>query len=140
MNKIADSFYTENGSFIPLTDFSGNSKDDLSLLRNTYMEAERNYFKALLNIPNVMAKFSALQLLDSDELFEKAMYYQQLLESGNIETEEEKKEMAKMTLEERNEYHIGKLEEIEGIICLLLAATRDRVYIFDLVDEYSPQR
>ena len=50
-NNLADSFYEQDGSFIPRTGSSGNTDPELAHIRNTYMEAEREYFLFLSYIP-----------------------------------------------------------------------------------------
>ena len=48
--------YNEDGSFKPFTDAWGNVNGEISVARNTYMEAERAYFEQLLVIDNLYEK------------------------------------------------------------------------------------
>lgn len=74
---------------------------------------------------------------DSDMLFDEAMKIQEKLETGQLESTQELEKMRSMTPEERDEFHMEKLENVEGLMCLLLAATRDKVLIKELTLTYS---
>ena len=127
--------YNEDGSFKPLTGNSGNIDGELAELRNTYMESEKKYFEHLLSDPEIYVHFTSLLNENSDELFRYAVNFQQSLEYGNLETPEELAKMENMSPEERDKYHMSKLEKAEGFMCLLFAAARDKVRIRELVLE-----
>ena len=131
--RIDELFYDENGNFIPLTASHGNIRGKLAFLRNTFLEAEREYLIYLLSDEHFRSRFNEYLGYSSDELFRTAMKLQSRLEYGELETEEEKNMMANMTPEERDNYHMEKLEKAEGIICLLLAAAKDKVLVKELV-------
>ncbi len=129
--------YEEDGSFKPLTASHGNINGSLAHLRNTYMEAERNYFEELLSRDKVRETFFQYIDCDSDVLFDEAMKIQERLETGQLETVEELEKMRMMGSEERDNFHMQKLENAEGLMCLLLAATRDKVLVKELSLTYS---
>lgn len=129
--------YNEDGSFKPLTASYGNVSGKLAHYRNTYMEAERDYFEQLLAVESIRDKFSEFMNYSSDELFEEAMRTQMLLETGNLETQEELEQMKSMTPEEREAFHMKKLEHAEGLMCLCYAAARDKALILELVKTYG---
>ena len=130
--------YDKDGSFMPLTGNNGNVDFDLANLRNAYMEAEREYFERLLAIPKIRNTFMAFMKEDAHALFNRALIIQENLENGNLETDDEKAKMKAMSPEEREEFHMKKLENAEGIMCLLLAAARDKAKILELVLTPSP--
>jgi len=125
--------YNEDGTFKPLTASHGNISGELAHLRNTYMEAERDYFEHLLAIESIRNQF--LELVDehADNLFDRAIKIQEQLEYGNLETNEEKTAMQSMSKEAREAYHMEKLARAEGLMCLLFAAARDKALILELV-------
>ena len=123
--------YNEDGTFKPLTASHGNINGELAHLRNTYMEAERRYFEELLSDEETHSLFVSLIDSDVDNLFNYAMKVQERIENGDIESEKDKIKMRSMTPSEREEYHLEKLEKAEGILCLLLAATRDKAKILE---------
>lgn len=129
--------YNKDGTFKPLTDSEGNTSGLLAHLRNTYMEAERNYFEHLLSIDTVRDRFLQYAECNSDVLFEAATNLQEQIEFGELETPEEKERMKLMKSEEREAFHMQKLEKAEGLMCLLLAATRDKILIKELTRSYS---
>lgn len=129
--------YEEDGSFKPLTASHGNVDGSLAHLRNTYMEAERNYFERLLSRDKVRDAFLQYIDCDSDVLFDEAMKIQERIETGQLETREELENMRMMHPEERDSFHMQKLENAEGLMCLLLAATRDKVLVKELSLTYS---
>lgn len=143
MEKIVDLegvLYNEDGKFMPFADAWGNINGKVALTRNTYMEAEREYFEQLLVIDNLYEKFEELLNYDNNKLYEIAMLIQSKLENGDLETNEEKEQMKLMTPEERDSYHMQKLIEAEGMMCLLLAAIRDKVKILELVKHFIDSR
>ena len=146
MNEYYDEFnpahdmYYEDGSFKPLTASYGNISGDVETYRNTYMEAEREYFIKLLEDPEIREEFESYENYTSDELFYYAMDIQRKLEYGELETPEEIKLMASMPLEEADKYHMRKLEQAEGMMCLLFAAARDKALIYTLVRRPSHGR
>ncbi len=123
--------------FMPLTGGKGNTNGELAHLRNTYMEAERDYFEYLLTDEILRDSFLELIERDSEDLFKRATELQEQLETGELESAEEREMMEQMTPEERDAFHMQKLEQAEGLMCLLFAAARDRVKTLDLV--YTPQ-
>jgi hypothetical protein len=58
---------------------------------------------------------------------------QTLLETGELETLEELEQMNDMTPEERDVFHMKKLEHAEGLMCLYFAAARDKVLMKVLI-------
>ena len=125
--------YDEKGEFIPQTASHGNVNGDLAYLRNTYMEAEREYFETLLAIPEIREKFMEYLDCSSDYLFAEATRIQDKLENGELETKEDIERMKSMSSEEKDLYHLKRLEYAEGLMCLLFAAARDKVFILTLV-------
>ncbi len=130
----SDGFYYEDGTFRPLTSRHGNIDSELSHLRNTYMESEREYFKFLLSEEKIRNAFQKLIMnYNSEELFKEAISIQNKIETGILETKEDLEKMKTMTPEEKDDYHMMLLEHAEGMMCLLLAATRDKVRMLNLV-------
>lgn len=126
--------YNEDGSFRPFLGHHGNISGEIADYRNTYMEAEREYFSQLLAYEEVRNYIAELLYNNSpDEIFEEAMSIQEKLESGNLESTQEKIQMKSMSPEEREQYHLRKLEYAEGIMCLLYASIRDKALILDEV-------
>lgn len=130
-------FYDKEGNFTPLTDNHGNVRGDLAHLRDTYMKSEREYFEYLLSIEEVRNTFLSYLQFNSDELFQYAIEWQEKLETGLLEDEHDLKRMEYMTPEEKDAFHMRKLEEAEGMMCLLLAAARDKAKILELVKIYD---
>lgn len=129
--------YNEDGTFKPLTASHGNVDGELAHLRNTYMEAEREYFEHLLAIESIRNEFIGYIDYDSYILLETAVQIQDRLESGRLETLEDLEKMKSMSPEERDYYHMHKLESAEGMMCLLLAAARDKTKILELIKTYE---
>lgn len=125
--------YNSDGSFKPLTASYGNIDGNLANLRDTYMEAERKYFEELLSRDSVKEYFLRCIDYDSDALFHEAMKIQERLETGQLETKEELESMKFMSPEQRDFFHMQKLENAEGTMCIFLAATRDKTLIKELV-------
>lgn len=126
-------FYDKEGNFTPLTENYGNVRGDLAHLRDTYMKSEREYFEELLSREEIRNVFMTYFEYNCDELFEYGLEWQEKLESGNLETKEDLKRMEYMTPEEKEAFHMKKLEEAEGMMCLLFAAARDKAKILELV-------
>ena len=119
--------YNEDGSFKPFLWHHFNLNGEIAYHRNTYMEAEKEYFSQLLvdeKVRNYL--INLLYNNKPDDLYEEAMKIQEKLENGNLESLQEKMQMLSMTPEEREQYHYEKLEYAEGIMCLLFAAIRDK--------------
>ncbi len=121
--------YDREGRFIPRNSNHGIISEDLANLRDTYMEAEREYFECLLANERLYEKFVILLEKDSEELFKMAMRLQEELETGELESAKDKEKMSRMTFETADKYHMKKLEETEALICLLLAAAADKAKI-----------
>lgn len=136
-------FYDEDGEFKPLTASHGNISGYVAYLRDTYMKAERDYFEQLLADSEVSNYFTTLMdegYTTADTLYDEAMTIMGKIETGQLEDEEDNAKMQSMSSEERDEYHMQKLEKAEGIVCLLLAAIRDKVRIEELVLTYHGGR
>jgi hypothetical protein len=129
--------YDEDGSFMPMGSNHGNISGELADLRNTYMEAEREYFERLLADSYIREYFEECMDKPADELFDRAMAIQDRLETGELETAEEKQAMRTMTPEEADALHMNRLERAEGIMCLLFAAAKDKVRILELSPMHS---
>ena len=132
--------YDENGSFVPFTGSRGNIYADVALVRNTYMDAEKEYFEQLLANDALRKRFYEFMSYNTDVLYETAMKIHDDLENGNLETKEELEQMKLMTPAERDNFHNQKLYEAEGMMCLLLAAIRDKIKILELVKQCSNER
>ncbi|MBR3199698.1 MAG: hypothetical protein IKG27_06885 [Bacilli bacterium] len=130
-------FYDEKGNFTPLTDNKGITSGQLAHLRNTYMEAEKEYFEVILSDDALRNGFLDLLKEDSEELLKKALEIQYKLETGQLESEEDLEKMKEMNPEERDELHMMRLEQAEGLMCLYYAAVRDKVKVLDLVYRYE---
>ncbi len=130
---LTDIMYNEDGSFKPLTASQGNISGELAHYRNTYMESEREYFEQLLAVESIRDEFSKYMNCGSYALLDEAIKIQTLLETGNLETLEELEQMKNMSPEERDSFHMRKLEHAEGLVCLYFAAARDKALIRELV-------
>ena len=141
-DDYTSTFYNENGSFKPLTGENGNVDGDLAYLRNTYMEAEKEYFLQLLKDPVMLGILLDISKLNSDEIFRMACDLRDKLEFGQLETREELEEMASMSPKERDKFHMKKLEQAEAKLCILFAAARDKVKLLELVKtpEYEEEK
>ena len=53
--------------------------------------------------------------------------------TSKVETLEELEQMKNMSPEERDSFHMRKLEHAEGLMCLYFAAARDKALIRELV-------
>lgn len=131
--NLDEIMYNEDQSFKPLTASNGNVDGNLSFFRDTYMEAEREYFESLLADEKFKNEFLSYINCDSDILFRLAIRIHEKIEYGTLETEEDIEIMKLMTPEEKDCYHMENLERAEGMMCLLLAATRDKVRILELI-------
>ena len=125
--------YDENGNFIPLAASHGNISSDLANFRDTYMKAEKEYFEYLLAIPRFYEAFNSYLHFDSGTLFSYAEDIHDRIENGNLESTKDLEIMKNMTPEERELFHLQKLEYAEALMCLLLAAARDKARILELV-------
>lgn len=132
--------YNDDQTFRPLTASHGNTDGELAFLRDTYMEAEKEYFEHLLAIDSIRENFIKYTSFDSEMLFQQAIQIQTRLETGTLETDEDIIKMQSMTPVERDNYHMQILGRAEGMISLLLAATRDKVKILELVKTYQAGR
>ena len=119
----------EGEEFKPLTGNQGNTSGELAHLRNTYMEAEREYFEHILADDEIRSFFLNLVNLNASELLDEATKIQEKLETGQLETPEDLEKMANMSPEEKDEFHMKNLEAAEGLMCLLFAAVRDKANI-----------
>ena len=137
---LSNVFYDSENNFMPLTDSDGNINGKLSNLRNTYMEAERQYFSELLSYDSIRERFMMFLDYSSDALFASAVSIQEKLETGMLESKEELEMMKMMSPQKREARHMKNLEEAEGLMCLLFAAARDKVKIKELVKTYSHSR
>lgn len=134
MDNLEEIFYSEDGTFHPLTDkIQGNTNGELAHARNTFMEAERERFLELLKDKKTLDRFLDLLTLDSESLLLEAQKLQDKLEYGEIETREEQEMMKSMTPEERDQFHMDNLTRVEGLIILLSAAARDKVKMLELI-------
>ena len=76
--------YNEDGSFKPFLGHHGNLNGEIAYHRNTYMEAEKEYFSQLLvdeKVRNYL--INLLYNNKPDDLYEEAMKIQEKLENGN---------------------------------------------------------
>lgn len=119
-------FYDQDGEFIPLTASNGNTLKNRSHMRNTYMELQKKLFEEMLSNGEVCNKFINLLTDSVDWLLENAMILQEKIETGCLETVSERRQMKKMSPEEREKFHMKKLEEAEKWMCLYYAAARDK--------------
>ncbi len=110
MINEANEFY-EDGKFKPLSSSHGNISAEVAHLRNTYLEAEEDYFKMLYTCNKKL--FDDLLTYPSDLLYEEAKKHIDAIEYGEVEEKD--------------------LENEEGMIAFCLAAIRDRVRILELV-------
>jgi len=138
--NLESNFYNADGTFKPLTASHGNIDGSLAHYRDTYMQAERDYFGQLLARDEVRDRLVQYVDYDSDMLFSAATKIQEQLETGQLETMEDLQQMQSMQPEQREAFHMRKLENAEGLMCLLLAATRDKVLIKELTMEYCGGR
>lgn len=132
--KLDGIFYDSEGNYMPLNSNHGNTDENLSILRNSYMEAEKEYFEELLSDDEIKETFlKIVENFDNPEsLFREAMKLQNQIENGMVESQKDFEKMKNMTEREREEYHIRKLERLEGTMCLLFAAAKDKVSIEEL--------
>lgn len=130
--------YNDDGTFKPLSANYGNVNGELANLRNTYMESEKEYFEKLLEDESIRNYFVSIsENINGEVLIKEAMNIQEKLETGNLETPEERSLMQQMSSSEREMFHLKKLEKAEGIMCILFAAARDKEKILELVRTYS---
>ena len=101
--------------------------------------SEKSYFEYLLTIDSIRKRFFECFDKDSNVLLTQAKNIQEQLETGYVETKEELEQMKLMTPEERDKFHMYKLECAEGLMCLLFAAARDKAKILVLVKEYDEE-
>ena len=118
MDEAEKFFYTESGEFKPLNDEEGNISEDIAHLRNVFLEAEKDYFLALLST-NV-EYFNELVELPTDLLYAEAQKRIDMIENGQVKEE--------------------NLEYEEGIITFCLAAIRDKALILKLVRRFDNGR
>lgn len=138
MNKELEKlFYGDDESFKPLLSNHGITDGELAHYRNTFMSAEKEYFLELLKDDELREEFILLINEDDDFLLREATKLQDKLENGELESREELELMKTMTSEEREKYHMRKLEIAEGKICLLYGAVRDKALIKALIKSYN---
>lgn len=129
-----DIMYEDDGTFKPFVGHHGNVDGGIAYHRDTYMESEKDYFLQLLADEKVRKYIKNLLYSGSpDDIFYEAIQIQERLESGKLESEQEIKKMKLMTQEEREQYHLQKLEHAEIKMCLLFAAIRDKALILNEV-------
>ena len=133
--------YNEEGLFKSLTSSHGNIDGELSHFRNTFLEVEREYFKALLSDKDIRNMFQELaSSYNNEQLFETAMEIYNNIEMGTIETKEDLEKMKSLTPAEKDSYHLRVLEKNEGMMTLLLAATTDKVKLLELVKTIESEK
>ena len=118
MDEAEKYFYTESGEFKPLNGEEGNISEDIAHLRNVFLEAEKDYFLALLST-NV-EYFNELVELPTDLLYAEAQKRIDMIENGQVKEE--------------------NLEYEEGIITFCLAAIRDKALVLKLVRKFDNGR
>ncbi len=136
---LDNQFYSGDGEFSPIISKHGNVDADLADLRNTYMKAEREYFITLLKKKEIRDQFAMWAYsgnYTADEIFEKAMLLQDDLENGKLYTPEEEERMKQMSPEERDKFHMSRLENVEGLIALLYAAAKDKGLVLEYLIPY----
>ena len=130
--NTSEAMYNEDGTFRPFVGHHGNISGEIADHRNTYMEAEREYFSQLLEDEGVRDYMKGLLVnYNADHIFDEAMAIQEQLEYGQLESREELEKMKSMTPEEREAFHMRRLEQAEGLMCLLFASVRDKALILD---------
>ena len=135
-------FYDTNGEFKPVVASHGNVDGDIAELRNNYMNAEREYFVALLSQKRLRDRFTKLAYSTDytpELLLEAAMRLQENLENDNLYTREEEEAMKSMTPGERDKVHMEKLSETEGLIALFLGAIKDKALVLDYLIPYRTE-
>ncbi len=134
-------FYDAVGNFIPLDGNHGNADEEVSLKRDVFMTLERDRFEELMADAEIRELFTRLiEEKDANELALSADYLMEQLETGELETYQEKEDMKLMTPEEQDEYHMKKLEKAENLLILLEAAIQDYAKIKILTKEYSTSK
>ena len=127
-----EGIFYEKGHFKPLNSSDGNIDGEIAKLREIYMDAERDYFEYLLSSKKVFEKFELLLDESTGFLCNYALYLQSLIESGCLETEDELISIQSLSIEEREKYHLVKLEQAEALLCLVLAAIKDKAKIKEI--------
>lgn len=135
-----NNFYNNDGSFNPLTSSHGNISKNIADLRNTYLEAEKEYFEALLQDKEIFNWFNEMLQYDSETLANFAINEIKKIECGELLTQEEIREQENMTFEEKDNIYINKLSTSEAKIALALAAIKDKVLVKELVLTLSHSR
>ena len=136
--NLEDIMYHSDGSFMPFVGHHGNIGIEIENYRNTYMEAERDYFSYLLADKQLRDYLEDL-LHDyrPGDIFEEAITLQEKIESGELESREEKEKMKLMSPEERDQFHLNRLMYAEGTLCLLYAAIRDKALVLDEIESWE---
>ena len=99
---LDDIMYNDDGTFRPFVGHHGNVDGEIAYYRDTYMEAEKEYFLFFFAYEKVR-KYIAELLYNgsSDDIFDEVIQIQERLESGNLESEQEIIQMKSMIPEER---------------------------------------
>ena len=103
----------EETKFRPLTANHGNVSGDIAYLRDTFLNAETDYFRALLESEENLDTFLSLLDYPPDKLYDEAVYRISQIELGLIRENE--------------------LSTKEAEITFLLAAIQDKARILELV-------
>ena len=131
-NNPGDAMYYDDGSFRPFVGHHGNVSGEVENYRNTYLEAEREYFSRLLEDEEIRDHVrNFLYNYSPDQIFDEAMAIQERLETGQLETPEDIVKMQSMTPEERDSFHLHRLEQAEGMMCILFASVRDKALVLN---------
>ena len=115
---LDDIMYNEDGTFRPFLGHHGNISGEIADYRNTYMEAEKDFFSALLSDEQIRNYIrDLLENGSTDDLFYQATVIQEALENGRLESPEEQNQMNEiMSPEEREQFHLNKLIYAEGLM------------------------
>lgn len=133
-----DEIIYDGDLFIPFLSNTGNINNKISEYRNIYMSAEKDYFQELLADNKIRnALYKLLLTAKPLDLFKSAIILQEKIECGELESNAEKLLMSKMSPEQREKYHLSRLEKVEGILCLILAAIKDKGLILDEINYYN---
>ena len=136
-NDFEEFFYNVDGTYKGIGSRHGTDNEHIIRCRDEFMKAEREYFLELLKDEGVRDYFQKLLEEDDEAKFYEATRIQEKIENGELETREELRLMETMTPEERDNYHMRKLELAEGLLCLLFAAIRSKALVKDLVKTYD---
>ena len=117
----------DNEKFSPLTSSHGNVNGEIAHLRDTYLDAETDYYIELLKVPEIFNQFVVMIDYPPEALYEDAIKRINAIENGEVE------KFLGQSENVSEEQHMNNIELLEGTAIMLLGAIRDKAMVKELI-------